>query len=54
MENGMPFELKDSPRVSIKGLEILAELKRDAMVSGTAGMSEEEIEKEITAAHAER
>lgn len=54
VENGMPFELKDSPRVSIKGLEVLAALNHDAMVSGIAGMTEEEIENEITAAHAER
>lgn len=39
--------------VSIKGLEVLAALNHDAKVSGTAGMTEEEIEKEITAAHAE-
>lgn len=39
--------------VSIKGLEVLAASNHDAKVSGTAGMTEEEIEKEITAAHAE-
>ena len=34
--------------VSIKGLEVLAALNHDAKVSGTAGMTEEEIEKEIS------
>lgn len=45
--------LKDSPQVSIKGLKVLAALNHDAIVSGTAGMTEEEIENEITAVHAE-
>jgi transcriptional regulator with XRE-family HTH domain len=40
-------------QIPVKGLEVLAALNHDAKVSGTAGMTEEEIEKEITAAHAE-
>ena len=53
-ENGVPFELKDSPRISKKGMEVLAALNEDAIAAGTAGMTDEEIEKEIAAAHAER
>ena len=54
LENGVPFELKDSPRVSMKGLELLAAINDKAVNDGVAGMSEEEIEKEIAAARAEK
>ena len=53
-ENGVPFELKDTPRISHKGLEILTALNDNAITNGTAGMTEEEIEMEIAAAHAEK
>jgi len=52
-ENGVPFELKDSQRISLKGMEVLTALNEDAIASGTAGMTDEEIDKEIVAAHAE-
>ena len=53
-ENGVPFELKDSPHISTKGLEALAALNDEAVKKGIAGMSEKEIEMEIAAAHAEK
>ena len=53
-ENGVPFDLKDTPRISTMGLEALIELNNNAVANGTAGMTEEEIEKEIATAHAER
>lgn len=53
-ENGVPFELKDTPRISHKGLEILTALNNNAIANGTAGMTEEEIEMEIAAAYAEK
>jgi len=53
-ENGVPFEIKDKPRVSTKGLEALYALNTEAIRNGKTGMSEEEIEAEITAAHAEK
>ena len=53
-ENGVPFYLKDTPRISTMGLEALIELNNNAVANGTAGMTEEEIEKEIATAHAER
>ena len=54
LENGVPFELKDKPRISTKGLEALIALNDEAIANGTAGMTEKEIEREIAAAHAER
>ena len=54
LENGVPFELKDTPRVSIRGLEILSLLNESAISNGTAGMTEEEIEQEISEARIER
>ena len=54
LENGVPFELKDSPRVSTAGLEILAAINEKAVEDGTVGMTAEEIENEISAAHAEK
>lgn len=53
LENGVPFEIKDKPRVSTRGLEALYALNADAVRNGKAGMTEEEIEEEINAAHAE-
>ena len=50
-ENGVPFELKDTPRISTKGLDVLLALNEEAIRNGVAGMSEEEIEKEISNAH---
>lgn len=52
-DNGVPFEIKDKPRVSTKGLEALYALNAEAVRNGKTGMTEEEIEAEITAAHAE-
>lgn len=46
-ENGIPFEVKDKPRVSRKGLEVLYALNDEAIKNGTVGMTEEEIEAEI-------
>lgn len=51
MENGIPFEVKDKPRVSRKGLEVLYALNDEAVKNGTAGMTEEEIEAEIGESH---
>ena len=53
LENGVPFEIKDKPRVSTRGLEALYALNADAVRNGKAGLTEEEIEEEINAAHAE-
>lgn len=53
-ENGVPFELKDTARISTKGYESMLALNEEAVRNGIAGMSEEEIEQEIAAAHAER
>ncbi len=51
LENGLPFEVKDKPRVSRRGLEALYALNDEAVKNGTAGMTEEEIEAEIADAH---
>lgn len=51
LENGIPFEVKDKPRVSDKGLEVLYALNDEAIKNGTAGMTEEEIEAEIAELH---
>ena len=51
-ENGVPFEIKEKPRISASGLEALYALNAEAVRSGKAGMTEEEIESEIAAAHA--
>ena len=51
-ENGVPFEIKESPRVSARGLEALYALNAEAVKNGKSGMTEEEIEAEIAAAHA--
>ena len=53
-ENGVPFELKDTPRVSVKGLEVMTAINNKAIDDGVAGMTEEEIEMEIAAARAKR
>lgn len=52
-ENGVPFELKEKPRISANGLEALYALNAEALKNGRAGMTEEEIESEIAVAHAE-
>jgi DNA-damage-inducible protein J len=52
-ENGVPFEIKEKPRVSANGLEALYTLNAEAIKNGKAGMTEEEIEAEIAIAHAE-
>lgn len=52
-EDGLPFDLKEKPRVSPRGLDALYALNADAMKNGKAGMTEEEIEAEILAAHSE-
>lgn len=53
-ENGVPFDLKETPRVSTEGLELLLALNTEAINNGKAGMTEEEIEAEITALHNEK
>ena len=53
-ENGVPFELKDTAQISTKGYESMLALNEEAVRNGIAGMSEEEIEQEIAATHAER
>ena len=45
-ENGVPFEIK------ARGLDALYALNEDAVKNGKSGMTEEEIEAEIAAAHA--
>lgn len=50
-ENGVPFEIKEKPRVSTNGLNALYALNDEAVKSGKAGMTEEEIEAEIAAVH---
>ena len=52
-ENGVPFEIKEKPRVSANGLEALYALNAEALKNGRTGMTEEEIEAEIAVAHAE-
>jgi DNA-damage-inducible protein J len=52
-ENGVPFEIKEKPRVSTSGLEALYALNAEAVRNGKAGMTEEEIEAEIAIARAE-
>ena len=52
-ENGVPFELKEKPRVSSEGLELLYAVNAEALKNGKAGMTEEEIEAEIASFHAE-
>lgn len=52
-ENGVPFEIKEKPRVSANGLEALYTLNAEAIKNGKAGMTEEEIEAEIAIVHAE-
>jgi DNA-damage-inducible protein J len=52
-ENGVPFEIKEKPRVSANGLEAMYALNAEAIKNGKAGMTEEEIEAEIAIAHAE-
>ena len=52
-ENGVPFELKEKPRISANGLEALYALNAEALKNGRAGMTEEEIEAEIAVSHAE-
>ena len=53
LENGVPFEIKEKPHVSVSGLEALYTLNAEAVKNGKAGMTEEEIEAEIALAHAE-
>ena len=56
VENGLPFEVKSTPRTpnGVALLAALRELNEEARVAGSIGMSEEEIEAEISAARAER
>lgn len=51
-ENGVPFEIKEKPRVSARGLDALYALNEDAVKNGKSGMTEAEIEAEIAAVHA--
>ena len=51
-EKGVPFEIKEKPHVSARGLDALYALNEDAVKNGKSGMTEEEIEAEIAAAHA--
>ena len=56
VENGLPFEVKSTPRTA-NGEALLAALRlanEQARAAGSIGMSEEEIEAEISAARAER
>ena len=53
-ENGVPFEIKDTPKVSYKGLALMAEINDKAVADGRVGMTEDEIEMEISAAHSEK
>ena len=56
VENGLPFEVKSKP-CTPNGAALLAalrELNEEAKAAGSIGMSEEEIEAEISAARAER
>lgn len=56
MENGLPFEVKSTPYTP-NGAALLAALREAneiARKNGILGMSEEEIEAEISAARAER
>lgn len=46
-ENGVPFELKEKPRISANGLEALYALNAEALKNGRAGMTEEEIESPL-------
>lgn len=46
-ENGVPFELKEKPRISANGLEALYALNAEAIKNGKAGMTEEEIERPL-------
>ena len=46
-ENGVPFELKEKPRISANGLEALYALNAEALKNGRAGMTEEEIERPL-------
>lgn len=50
-ENGVPFEIKECPHVSARGLDALYALNAEAVKNGKSGMTEEEIEAEIAAAH---
>ena len=52
-EDGVPFDLKEKPRVSNKGLAALYALNADALENGKAGMTDEEIEAEIAAVRSE-
>lgn len=46
-ENGVPFEIKEKPRVSANGLEAMYALNAEAIKNGKAGMTEEEIERPL-------
>ena len=59
VEKGLPFEVKTTPNSSTESdptglLAALCKANDNALKNGTAGMSEEEIEKEIQAMHEER
>ena len=53
-EDGIPFDVREKPRTSPLGMEALLALNAEATKAGKVEMTEEEIEAEINAAHAER
>lgn len=52
-EDGIPFDVCIKPRTSPLGMEALLALNAEAAKLGKTEMTEEEIEAEIAAAHAE-
>ena len=59
VEKGLPFEVKTTPNISTENdptglLAALCKANDNAHKNGTAGMSEEEIEKEIKEMHSKR
>lgn len=50
-EDGIPFEVREKQRVSKLGLETLYALNAEASRNGKTGMTEDEIEAEISASH---
>ena len=59
VEKGLPFKVKTTPNLSTDSdptglLAALCKANENALKNGTAGMSEEEIEKEIQAMHLKR
>ncbi len=59
VEKGLPFKVKTTPNISTESdltrlLAALCKANDNAHKNGTAGMSEEKIEKEIQAEHSKR